>query len=206
MLPDCFPESLLKASRKLSLKKGESLFQQDDRVDSLFYIIEGEVIALRYQQDGKPAIMMRNTSGEMFAPASMNMSSYPCSAVAVLPSSLLQISVPVFQTHLQNNHKFASFYIQSLADNLKRQCARSERLRLKSAKQRVLHYISCESPSGTEITLSCPTSKWAEELGIEPESLYRTLAEMEKEGVIERDKRCIRITCNASIAKRDNNH
>ena len=193
MLPDCLPESLLKASRSLSLKKGESLFQQDDSVVSLFYIIEGELIALRYQRDGKPAIMMRNTSGEMFAPASMNMPSYPCSAVASLSSRVLQIPVSIIQKHLESNNKFATFYIQSLADNLKKQCARSERLRLKSAKERVLHYISCESTSSTEITLSCPTSKWAEELGIEPESLYRTLAEMEKEGVIERDKRCIRI-------------
>ena len=193
ILSDLFPAPLIKAARQLSLNKSETLFQRDDDVDALYYIMEGELIALRYQHDGKAVIMMRNRAGEMFAPASMHMTSYPCSAVAALPSKVLQIPIPVIQEQLAHDHKFATFYIQSLADNLKKQCARSERLRLKSAKERVLHYIGCESSSGTEITLTCPTSKWAEELGIEPESLYRTLAEMEKEGVIERDKRCIRI-------------
>ena len=193
MLPDCFPESLLKASRSLSLKKGESLFQQDDSVDSLFYIIEGELIALRYQRDGKPAIMMRNTSGEIFAPASMDMAIYPCSAQATLASQLIRIPISVIKKHLATHPKFSTYYIQSLATNLKKQCARSERLRLKSARERVLHFISCESPSGTEIALSCPISKWAEEIGVEPESLYRTLKEMEREGVIERNKRHVKI-------------
>ena len=193
MLPDYFPKTLLDNSRRYSLKKDETLFQRDDSVDSLFYIIEGELIALRYQYDGKPAIMMRNFSGEIFAPASMNMSVYPCSAVATKPSILLKIPLPVLNEHLLTDAEFARYCIQSLADNLKKQCARSERLRLKSARERVLHYISCESSSGTEITLSYPVSKWAEELGIEAESLYRTLSEMEKEGVIERDKRLIKI-------------
>ena len=193
MLPDYFPQSLIASSRLLSLKKGEHLFQREDQVDALFYIIKGELIALRYQHDGKPAIMMRNIAGEIFAPASMNMSIYPCSAEATKTTKLLKIPLNSINEHIASHPDFARYYIQSLADNLKKQCARSERLRLKSTKERVLHFISCESPSGTEITLSCPTSKWAEELGVEPESLYRTLSEMEKEGVIEREKRFIKI-------------
>ena len=169
------------------------LFQREDTVDSLFYILEGELIALRYQQNGTPAVMMRNNTGEMFAPASMNMPLYPCSAVATLPSTLLKIPMAVINEHLISHPDFAMFYIQSLASNLKKQCARSERLRLKSARERVLHFISCESPCGTEIRLSCPTNKWAEELGVEPESLYRTLSEMEKGGIIERNKRHIKL-------------
>ena len=193
MLPDYFPQSLIAVSRFLSLQKGENLFQREDQVDALFYIIEGELIALRYQRDGKPVIMMRNMADEIFAPASMNMSIYPCSAEATRTTKLLKIPLNIINEHLSSHPDFARYYIQSLADNLKKQCARSERLRLKSVKQRVLHFISCESPSGTEITLSCPMSKWAEELGVEPESLYRTLSELEKEGVIKRIKRHIKL-------------
>ncbi len=193
MVLDHFPESLIQTARRVSLKKGETLFLREDMVNALFYIIEGELIALRYQPDGKPAIMMRNTQGEIFAPASMSMSSYPCSAMATQSSSLLKIPMTVINEHLVTHPGFATYYIQSLADNLKRQCARSERLRLKSTRERVLHFISCESPCGTEITLSCPANKWAEELGVEPESLYRTLKNMEKEGLIERNKQHIKL-------------
>jgi hypothetical protein len=44
----------------------------------------------------------------------------------------------VMNKYLVNHPDFATFYIQSLADNLKKQCARSERFRLKSARERCL--------------------------------------------------------------------
>lgn len=193
MLPYNFPEALLNRSRQISLNKGATLFQQGDTVEALYYILKGELIALRYQHDGKPAVMMRHATGEMFAPASMNMSTYPCSARATASSTMLRIPLKMMHECLKSHPEFSSFYMSSLAENLKKQCARSERLRLKSAKERVLHFIRCESPNGTEITLTCPTSKWAEELGVEPESLYRTLKMMEKEGVIMRNKRVIKL-------------
>ena len=137
--------------------------------------------------------MMRSFAGEIFAPASLNMSCYPCSSVATKASKLLKIPRKLMLKHLNTHPNFAQFYIQSLAMELKKQCARSERLRLKSASERVMHFITCESPSGQEIILSCPMSKWAEELGLEPESLYRCLSDMEMKGVIQREKRHIKI-------------
>ena len=192
MLLDSFPNTLIKASKTCLLKKGEILFQQTDVVEALFFIIKGELCALRYQRDGKQAIMMRHNGGEIFAPASMNLTVYPCAGVAFQDSRLLQIPKSIFIKHLQHDIAFNQFYINSLANDLKKQCARSERLHLKSAKERVLHFITCESASGQEIRLNCPLSKWAEELGIEPESLYRTLSDMEKEGLIQRNKRTIK--------------
>lgn len=194
MIPNIFPKLLVAASRERILIKNEVLFQPKDSVDSLFYTMEGEIFALRYQLDGTPAIMMRSFAGEIFAPASMNMTCYPCSAVAAIKSKVLQIPKTVFIEHLGKNPEFSRYFIDSLSTDLKKQCVRSERLRLKSVKDRILHFITCESTSGTEIILSCPISKWAEELGIEAESLYRTLSRMEKDGVIQRNKRHIQIT------------
>ncbi len=193
MIPSVFPKTLVATSRERVVEKNEVLFQPNDSVDSLFYTMKGELFALRYQLDGTPAVMMRGFAGEIFAPASMNMSCYPCSAVAAVKSRVLQIPKSVFIEHLAINSDFSRYYIDSLSADLKKQCVRSERLRLKSAKDRVLHFITCESPSGAEITISCPISKWAEELGIEPESLYRTLSDLEKEGIIKREKRHITI-------------
>lgn len=193
MIPKYFPKSLVKASRKRLLAKDESLFQPHNLVDSIFYIIEGELCAMRYQLDGKPAIMMRHFSGEVFAPASMSMTHYPCLGVASKAGEVLQIPKTVFIEHLETNLEFNRFYISSLADDLKKQCSRSERLRLKSAKERIMHFITCESPTGKEITLSMPMNKWAEELGLEPESLYRSLSDLEKNGVIIRDKKNLKL-------------
>ena len=148
-------------------------------------------MALRYQFDGKPVVMMRSISGEMFAPASINMPCYPCSGVATEASTLLQIPTSAFTEHLQGNPDFSRYYIDALSQDLKKQCANSERLRLKSIRERVLHFIVCESPGGDEVVLSHPISQWADSLGVEPESLYRTLSGMQKEGLIYRVNRRI---------------
>jgi CRP-like cAMP-binding protein len=193
MIPKLFPQLLVKASRERVLAKEECLFQPQNSVDSIFYILEGELCAMRYQLDGKPAIMMRHLSGEIFAPASMSMTHYPCIGIASQISKVLQIPKIIFIEHLEKDSEFNHYYINSLATDLKKQCSSSERLRLKSAKERILHFITCESPTGKEVSLTMPMSKWAEELGLEPESLYRSLSDLEKSGTISRKKRYLKL-------------
>lgn len=186
---DAFPQSLLKNSRIIAFKSNELLFQVDDKVECLFYIIKGETRALRYQYNGKAAVMMRSFQHEIFVPASMNLTHYPCAGITTMASQLLQIPKVNILEHLGSHPQFSRFYIDSIVKDLKRQCSHAERLRLKSVRDRIIHYITCESASGMDIHISYTLSKWAEELGIEAESLYRNLAEMQKEGIIIRNKR-----------------
>ena len=46
-LPSAFPKSLTDASHLVSLTKNEILFQPNDDVDSIFYIVEGEPGTIR---------------------------------------------------------------------------------------------------------------------------------------------------------------
>jgi len=85
-----------------------------------------------------------------------------------------------------------------LSKELKKQCGRIERMRLQTGKERILHFINCETSDGVTLHLETSLSVWAEELGIEPESLYRTLSDMEKDGIIKRNKRDIRVLNNNS--------
>ena len=59
----------------------------------------------------------------------------------------------------------------------------------------MLHYLNCEltGPGGATLSLDIPLAEWADDLGLEPETLYRTLAELEKKGRIEREPRGRRI-------------
>jgi len=192
-LPESFPDSLLACSQPLNLDKETLLFHPEDPVEFLYFIVEGEVVALRYQKDGVPAVMMRHHGGEIFAPASLSMHHYPCAGIAAKNTRLVKIPRSLFQTALLEDNRFSRYYMTLLAQNLKQQCARSERLRLKSVHERVLHYISCESADGRAIALTGPITAWAEELGVEPESLYRSLRKMEQAGEIKRNKRHIEI-------------
>jgi hypothetical protein len=72
--------------------------------------------------------------------------------------------------------------------------ARLEQRNIRSARDRVRHYLAVKAdPGGRTVTLSGTLKEIAAELGLTHEALYRTLAEMSAEGESERRKRLIRI-------------
>ncbi len=188
-----FPKKLLDASTVVELDKQGFLFQPGDPVESVYYVDEGVLRALRYQVDGKPAVMMQCEPGNFFATSSICLSNYPCAAQAPVKTRLLQIPKPVFLAQLAADPEFAMRIVNALSADLKKQCATAERLRLKSVEQRVVHFITCESPNRCELTLPCSLAEWADELGLEPESLYRTLSRMERKGRLVRNKRHLKL-------------
>jgi len=169
------------------------VFHCGDSTTRLYYVVSGELQALRHLPDGHQVIMMRATDGEFFAAASIDLASYPCDAYAPVDTRLIALRMQDFLALLQTNLDLSNAFARMLAGNLKRQCGRLERMRLISAKDRVLHYIACESRDGRCLTLPFTLAHWAAELGIEPESLYRTLSQLEKTGLIQRDGKQIKL-------------
>ncbi len=188
-----FPEKLVNNAKLIELDKQEYLFHPTDPVESIYYVVKGQLRALRYQYDGKAAVMMHSTLNHFFAPVSINMARYPCAAMAHKKTQLLQIPKVTLVQLLHDDPDFSFLFITEISNDLRKQCSNAERLRIKSAKNRIIHFISCETTDSRTLHLQHPLTTWADELGLEPESLYRTLAEMEKEGLIKRDKRQIKI-------------
>ena len=175
----------------INVKKNEFLFHCDDEVTQFYFVIDGEIRALRYQKEGKASIMMRSVKGEFFSSSSLSLSHYPCAAIASCDSQVLAVAKKDFEQALQNSALLAQAFALSLAKDLKKQCGRVERLRLPTAKERILHYIACETADSLTLNLTTSVSVWADELGIEPESVYRALKKMQTEGVIKKTKNSI---------------
>lgn len=185
-----FPHELLRQSKEIRLAKNERLFSMGDTIDRVFFVTGGELRAVRHLADGTEAVMMRAHSGEFFAMAGMFLPTYPCDAVASTTSQLLAFPREAFQQAIANDAGLASALVRAMAGVVKTQCGRVERLRLKRVRDRVAHYLACESRDGT-VHLNMPLLEWADELGSEPETLYRVLRELEAEGSITRDGRTI---------------
>ncbi len=188
-----FPDTLLKAAKIVSLKRGEFLFHCGDLVDSVFFVLEGEIRGLRSLANGNSVVMMRAGENEFFATASLIMRHFPCSAYSAVRSRVLRVPKIAFEEAMEESGDFACYFAICLSKSLKQQCSLAERLRLKSARDRILHYLACEAPGGKSITLKTSLASWADELGIEPESLYRTLSEMENSGEISRSGKTITV-------------
>lgn len=190
-MPDKLLALLQPLGTILQLKKNDFIFHCGDTVEHFYYVIDGELQALRYQNEGREAIMMRATNGEFFAAASMALENYPCAGKAASESRVLKIAARVFNQQMAKSSQLAQAFSMNLAKDLKKQCGRLERLRLSSLEDRVLHFIACETHDGKTLDLTMPVSAWANELGAEPESLYRSLKKLQDKGIIQRDKKQI---------------
>lgn len=183
-LPEWFPADLLMQCKKRTLKKKEYLFTLNKKANNIFFVESGEVQALRLLPNGTSAIMQRASDNDFFAEAAMCVDNYTCDAMATRKAIVYCIPKDGLEKHLQKDNDFALRFSTLLAINTRKQCSKLERLRINRARDRVLHYLVCESDSSNTITIKSSYANLAEELGLEPETLYRTLSDLQKEKVI----------------------
>jgi CRP-like cAMP-binding protein len=195
--PDFLPTTLLVASQRVELPAGERLFTLGAPVTQLYWLCRGELQAVRGAPSGQESVIMRARAGEFFAEATLFTPHYTCEAIARKPCVLFGIPVAPMRSALATDAKFSEQFLRSTVMALRRQCSRVERLRLRSASDRIQHYLTCEATAHGCCELDMPLNEWAVELGLEPETLYRTLRVLEESGELVRDKKRMRL-CNAS--------
>ena len=185
-LPEYFTPELVAAVRHLSLCRDEHLFRTGQTVKGIYFVLEGELKAVRHLLKENEAIMMRAGAGEYFAESAIAGKKYSCDGVCVKTARLAFIPTAALM-HAMGEPDFARALLQANAMNTRRQCSRYERVRLRKAKDRVLHLLACETPADGVFVWPASLSTLASELALEPETLYRALSELEKGGLISRN-------------------
>ncbi|MGX4768644.1 Crp/Fnr family transcriptional regulator [Bradyrhizobium guangdongense] len=185
------PEPARQLTRLLEISRHTSIFSQGDRPHAMYFVLSGEVRLIRRSRSGGEIILQRARHG-FLAEASLDQAAYHCDAVAARPSSLLAIPRKAFSKALMVP-EFRNGWITHLARELRKVRANAERLSLRTARERVLHFIETEGDSGV-VNLSQSKKDWAAELGLTHEALYRTLAQMAKRGelIVERSRLTLR--------------
>ena len=191
-LPEYFTDDLSRAVRFQDLEKGEYLFRTGQKVVGIHYVISGAMKAVRHVAEQSEAVMIRAGAGEFFAESAIAADRYTCDAVCVKAARLAFIPTRDFEKAL-GDPAFAKAFFLANAINARRQCSRYERLRLRSARDRVLHLLVCESGPDGVFRWHAPLTELAAELALEPETLYRVLSGLERGGVIARDRRDLRL-------------
>ncbi|MDP2782599.1 Crp/Fnr family transcriptional regulator [Devosia sp.] len=180
-----FPDTLRLAARPLDIRKGQYIFRFGDEADAVYRVVEGEVCLTRFSPEGTEIVLHRAREGDFFAEASLFGTHYHCDAICTRPGRCLRLPAETLRHCLANDPGFAMEWIATLSRNLRRQRASQERLGLKSLRLRVIHYLVDRGKEG-RVELDQPIIRWATELGASHEALYRTLAEMEREGILQR--------------------
>lgn len=179
------PEPARRQARLLEIQRRATVFGRGDRPQAMFFVLSGEVRLVRRSGAGGEIVLQRARRG-FLAEASLDQPVYHCDAVAAATSSILAIPRKAFHDALSAGD-FRDRWIAHLARELRRVRAQAERLSLKTARERIVHFIETEGESGM-INLMQSKKDWATELGLTHEALYRTLAQMQRRGELMREQ------------------
>lgn len=181
------PDRLRPLSKVRSLDAGEVLFRQGDRANAIFEVEQGRMRLVRETIDNHPVTLHTARPGELFAEAALFADRYHCDAVAASASRVRVLPKRLLLAAFRDDPVVGERFMAALARQIHRLRSRLEGRNIRSARERVLHYLVFAANADTRtVVLDGILMDLASEIGLSHETLYRTLATLVRDGVIKR--------------------
>lgn len=176
------------------LKAGEHLFHLGDPTAGIYEIVRGQVRLVRVGMNGQTITLHAASAGDFIAEASLFSPTYHCDAVAATDAVVRLYPKAGMLAEFERNPKSARAFMAKLAHQVMTLRARLEQRNIRSARDRVRHYLTMNvGADGRTVALRGTVKELASELGLTHEALYRALSDMAADGEIERRKDLIRL-------------
>jgi CRP-like cAMP-binding protein len=163
------------------------IFEQGDKAEAFFLILEGRIKLSRINRDGNEAIVHIFRDGDTFAEAAMFIGGvFPVSAQALTPSRLLVIDAGLLRRKIATTPQVAFLMLASMSRHLRLLVNQIENMKLLSGDARVARFLLdlCPERSGpASIVLPYEKALIANHLGMQPETFSRALARLKDAGV-----------------------
>jgi len=187
-------------SKIISVAKGNPLFYQGDPCTGFYLVLSGGIRLAFTSPDGREHTAKIAGPGDHFAEAVMFLAQpFPLNASAMEDAEVLLIGKEAVDTCLKQNPEFSRILIANLSVQLHQFANKIATLTLHNATQRVIGYLLryIEKGERTEygVHFKLPASKHviASHLNISPETLSRTLRQLEDMGLMSVNGRRISI-------------
>ena len=164
------------------LVRGQTLFLQSDIASGLFYLVSGAIDLHRTTQAGHSVMIHRARGGDTFAEASLFSERYHCTATAVRESRVVACRREALTRLLENDTDFALLMLARFATQIQIGRRRVELMSIRAADERVLAALN-------DGLLIGDIGGFAEEIALAPETVYRVLAKLERQGRITKTAR-----------------
>jgi len=178
---------LLAGASVRTYRRNAVLFMQDEPAERFFVVLDGWVKLYRETVDGHESVIGVFTSGESFAEAAIFQSGvYPVNASVAEDARLLIVPAGPFLEHLRRNPELYPNILASMSIHLRRLVQQIEQLTVRSSAQRLADFLLRLTPPESErADLQLPWDKAlvAARLGMQPETLSRSLAKLRSLGV-----------------------
>lgn len=166
---------------------GTLLFLEGDPARHFYVVLTGWVKLFRTTPEGNEAIIAVVPGGQSFAEAAVfEDGTYPVSASVVEDSRLLLIPARPFVDKVIEDGRLVMKMMASMSRRLRQLVHQVEELSLRSSVERVAGYVLslCATDSGPAIVrLPLDKALIAKHLGMQPETLSRSLARLRAQGI-----------------------
>ena len=176
------------------LNAGQTLFRLNSRAAGLYEVVSGKIRLVRLSPGGSEAVLFVATAGDTLAEASLFSATYHCDAVASTKATVRLYPKAAILAEFQRDPKVAQAFMAMLARQIIGLRTRLQRRNLRSARDRVRHYLALNvGPDGRTVTIATTFKDLANNIGLTHEALYRTLSKMASDGEVKRSDRKIKI-------------
>ncbi len=165
-----------------TLARGETLFVQDNATTGLFFLVSGTIDLKRTTKSGHDVIIHRARSGDTFAEASLFSDKYHCTAIAAREALAIECSRSAILQLLTTDIDFTLTMASRFASQIQDGRRRVELLSIRAADERIIAALN-------DGLLIDDITSFAEAIGLAPETVYRTLAKLNKQGVVSKSAR-----------------
>lgn len=177
------------------LRAGQVLVRQGDPVDTLYALRVGSIKAFFDTADGTERAMGFNFPGMIIGLAEVYQKRWSCSFSALEDSWLCHIPLHAIDSVVQRQ------LIHLMSESLRREYETHLTLALSSSSQKVIAFLldfitkfSARGQSHVYLRLPMAYLDIASHLGIRHESLSRTLSQLDKQGLIQKNGKTILLT------------
>ena len=183
------------------LGRGDTVFHYGEPCEEFHVVVTGQVKLFALSQTGQEKVIELVGPGHSFAEALMFTSKpYILNAQALTSTLLLTVSKQAIVSEIERDPRFCMRMLAGISRRLHGLVQDIESGALQSGVQRVIGYLlreheMSESANDETFTVALPVSKAtiASRLSLTPEYFSKVLRELEEKGLIEMDKRDIRI-------------
>lgn len=186
---DWIPASVRAAAIDRTLKSGETLFRLGDKTAGLYEVLAGQVRLARVDRSGHEVVLYVAGPGETIAEASLFSAHYHCDAIANSNATVRLYPKRNVLTVLERDPRAARAFSATLARQVMNLRARIEQRNIRSARERVWHYLVLNVGADRRtVELHRTLKDIAAEIGLTHEALYRAMAALERGGAIRRSR------------------
>lgn len=189
-------EALISHTQTRNLKRGETLFQQGDRCDRIYLLVEGQLKLYRLAMNGEEKVIDLVQPGQSFAEAVafLDGSRMPVAATALSASTVYGFDSAQFMGMLRADPDLCFRVMAVFSRRLHQLLTQVEDLTLHNGTYRLANFL-LEQPRAEngEVVLDVPKYVLASRLSIKPETLSRIFAHLRDDGVISIDGDHLRI-------------